>query len=110
MQDQFTPIADTDTLEQLVARSTDAPVILFKHDTACPISARAYRELSQLGQEVCLLEANRAQELSNAVTARTGVRHETPQVIVLRNGQAVWSASHYDVTRDAVIAAARQNT
>ncbi len=39
---------------------------------------------------------------SDAVTERTGVRHESPQVIVLRDGKAVWSASQFRIKADDV--------
>ena len=41
-------------------------------------------------------------EVSNAVAAKLGVRHETPQALLIRNGRVVWAASHFRVTADAV--------
>jgi bacillithiol system protein YtxJ len=52
--------------------------------------------------EIVLVEVQRSRELSNEIENRLGVRHESPQVIVLRNGQVVWDASHFKVTADAV--------
>jgi thioredoxin 1 len=46
-------------------------------------------------------------EVSNAVAARLGVRHETPQALIVRGGRVVWSASHFRVTAKAVDAALR---
>ena len=40
--------------------------------------------------------------LSQLIAARTGVRHESPQIIILRNGAVVWSASHGDITAGAI--------
>jgi bacillithiol system protein YtxJ len=37
--------------------------------------------------------------VSKRVAERTGIRHESPQTIVLRSGNAIWYASHYDVTK-----------
>ena len=45
-----------------------------------------------------ILEVQSAREISRELANLTGVRHETPQVIVLRDGKAVWNASHFDVT------------
>jgi bacillithiol system protein YtxJ len=36
--------------------------------------------------------------VSDAVAQRLGIRHETPQAILLRNGKAVWNASHFRIT------------
>ena len=59
---------------------------------------------------VNLLEVQAARELSRELASITGVEHETPQVIVLRNGKAVWNASHYDVKAGAVAAAVQANS
>ncbi|MCX5736115.1 MAG: DUF2847 family protein [candidate division NC10 bacterium] len=40
--------------------------------------------------------------LSQQIAARSGVQHESPQIIVLRRGVPIWSASHYDITTDAL--------
>jgi len=109
METQFTPINDTSTLERLLTRSHTEPVILFKHSTTCPISASAYRQMSQVEEDVSLVVVQRARDVSNEIAARTGIRHESPQAIVLRNGEAVWTASHFDITSEAVERALREN-
>ena len=109
MGDHFTQITDRKALEQLLARSHDAPVVLFKHSSTCPISSFAYKQMSQVERDVSLVVVQRARDLSGEIESRTGVRHESPQAIVLRNGQAVWSASHYDITAGAVEEAVRQH-
>jgi bacillithiol system protein YtxJ len=60
--------------------------------------------------EVNLLEVQSARELSREVAVITGVRHETPQVIVLKDGKAVWNASHYDVDASSVSKALQANS
>ncbi len=108
MEDQFVRINDTKAFEELTSRSKDAPVVIFKHSLTCPISAAAYDEMSRYDGEVALIEVQQARALSNEIENRLGVAHESPQVIVLRNGQVLWSASHFKVTADAVAAAVRQ--
>ncbi len=102
MEHSFIAVTDAAALDQLFARSHTASVVVFLHDPFCPISAAAYREMSQVADDVALIDVARAQDLSHLIEARTGVRHESPQVLVLRNGQAVWSASHHAITAEAV--------
>jgi bacillithiol system protein YtxJ len=109
MGDRFTQIADAEALEQLLTLSNDAPVVLFKHSTTCPISSAAYEQMSKVKEDVSLVVVQRARDLSSEIASRTGIRHESPQAIVLRNGQAVWSASHFDITADAVEQAVREH-
>jgi len=112
-QTNFTPVTDAGALDELVARSHDAPVVLFKHSTTCPISARAHGQMSKLAadmpDQISLVVVQSARELSRRVAEQTGVRHESPQAIILRNGQAVWTASHFDITAEAVAQAVRDN-
>lgn len=107
--EHFVPVTDLAGVEPLLTRSQEEPVLLFKHDTSCPISAAAYRELSRLPGPIPMIDVARSRAVSLAVATMTGVRHESPQAIVLRNGEAAWSASHFDITADAVTRALREH-
>jgi bacillithiol system protein YtxJ len=99
---------DTDReLEALVEQSSERPVLIFKHSNACPISSRAHEEVRRFVESGAadeygfgMVVVQEARALSNAIEKTLGVRHETPQAIVVRGGRAVWNASHFDVTRD----------
>ena len=99
---RFSPVSDEASLDEWFATSRERPVILFLHDPGCPISGRAYRQMSTINGEIPLVDVRRNHALSRAIEARTGIRHESPQVIVLDQGQPIWSASHYAITADAV--------
>ena len=109
MGKNFFRIDDRATLENLLTDSSRKPVIVFKHSNACSISARAYREMEKL-DEVNILEVQTAREISRELANLNGVRHETPQVIILRDGKAVWNASHFDVKADDVLKAVESNS
>ena len=98
MSNKFFRIDDRAALENLLTDSKQKPVIVFKHSNACSISARAYREMEKFDGQVNILEVQSARDVSCELADLTGIRHETPQVIVLRDGKAVWNASHFDVT------------
>jgi bacillithiol system protein YtxJ len=109
----FAPLPDADALDGLLARSHDAPVLLFLHDPYCPISRRAWGELQRLAEgpltDAYLVNVARQHDLSDAIEARTGVRHESPQALVLRGGKAAWDASHFAITAEEVGAALAGN-
>jgi bacillithiol system protein YtxJ len=92
-----------DELEHLLASSHGNPLLLFKHSHTCGISAEALDELlSHVEQDAervqyAIVTVQTHREVSNAISARLGVRHETPQAILVREGKAVWSASHFRV-------------
>jgi bacillithiol system protein YtxJ len=98
----FTSVGDAKALDELFALSHSQPVVLFKHSTTCPISAAAYQQMSRHEGPVSLVVVQEARDISRRIETLTNVRHESPQAIILRNGQAVWSASHWNITADAV--------
>jgi bacillithiol system protein YtxJ len=109
MGNKFIRIEDRTAWGQLLTASKERPVLIFKHSNACGVSSAAFREMEKL-ENVNLLEVQSARELSNEIEATTGVMHETPQVIVLRDGKAVWNASHYRVKADSVSEALQANS
>jgi len=103
--ENFIRITDKKSFEEMAERSKERAVVIFKHSLTCPISARAYEQMAEFEGEVALIEVQLSRELSTEIENRLGVAHESPQVIVLRNRQVVWNASHFDITAEAIAAA-----
>ena len=82
----------------------NAPVaVLLKYSTTCPISANARRELTAFegrhpDQTVYGVDVHRAREVSNEVAGRLGVEHESPQLFVLRDGEPVYTVTHWEIS------------
>lgn len=102
MPNHFERLTETTDVDALAESSKERPVVIFKHSLTCPISAAAYDQMEAFDGHVALVEVQRARALSNEIENRLGVEHASPQVIVLRNGQVVWNASHFKITADAV--------
>lgn len=102
-------------LDRLLAQTSERPLLLFKHSVTCGTSAEALDELidhlneDKLDARYAIVTVQSHRELSNAVSARLGVRHETPQALLIRNGRVIWSASHFRVTAAAVQSAIRSH-
>jgi len=97
MPANFVSVDSLETLERLFTDSFQHPVVLLKHSTTCGISSGVYREVSLVVGDVNVVIIQTHREISNEIASRTGVRHESPQAIVLRNGKPVYQASHYDI-------------
>jgi bacillithiol system protein YtxJ len=103
MKNVFNEINTVEKLEEVFAKSNEKPVLLFKHSTACPISANIHQEIQNVATDkVNLVVVQTARDVSDEIATRTGIRHETPQAIVLKDGKAIYHAAHYDVTADEV--------
>ncbi|MEJ7861014.1 MAG: bacillithiol system redox-active protein YtxJ [Pyrinomonadaceae bacterium] len=102
MKANFIKLDTIEKLEQLFSKSVENPIVLFKHSTTCPISAGVYQEISNADADIHLVIIQNSRDVSNAIAKKTGVRHESPQAIVVKNGKVVYQASHYDVTASDV--------
>lgn len=81
--------------------------VLYKHSPICGLSSRALREVrgfaaARPALPIYLVNVITRRDLSRLIEERTGIRHESPQAIVLRRGQPTWHASHRAVTKDAL--------
>lgn len=96
-------LKDLGQLNELVAESADLPVLIFKHSTRCSVSRMV---LKQFENEFSMHEkitpyfldlvAHRA--VSTEIAHRFGVLHQSPQLIVIKDGKAVYNESHGSIT------------
>lgn len=95
-------ITSDEELEALLERSAARPELIFKHSATCPISFGVRREIEKLDAEINLVVVQRSRAVSNEIETRFGVRHESPQAIIVSGGRAIYHASHYDVSLDKI--------
>jgi bacillithiol system protein YtxJ len=88
--------------------SAKKPVIIFKHSTRCHISSMALTSFVRswkCSADVCdtyLLDLLSYRSLSNEVAQQTGVIHQSPQLILIKNGVVSYSASHHAIDADEI--------
>jgi bacillithiol system protein YtxJ len=91
----------------LAARGTG---LILKHSTRCSISASARREFdafasSMPGAPLYVILVIESRPASNALAQKLGVAHQSPQAILVRDGAAVWSATHFAITKEDLVRA-----
>jgi len=98
-------LVDVQSLDAAIAESRERPVLLFKHSRYCGVSCEALDELhshieargdAAVSYKMITVQTHRP--VSDAAAQRLGVRHETPQAILLRDGKVIWNASHFRIT------------
>lgn len=89
-----------DVLEQ----SKEAPLFVLKHSTACPVSAAAYREFDELATDIpkYFLKIQHHRPVSAEIESNLGRRHESPQLFLLKDGKALWEATHRAITKSKI--------
>ena len=106
----MTALHSPDDFEAVVRRSHERPIVLFKHSLTCGRSAAALHEVEAFmahdpAAEVYLVPVQTAGPVSAGIAARFGVRHESPQALVIHEGAVAWHASHARVTHRNIAAA-----
>ena len=110
------PVSDLLELDGVIAESNKRPVLLFKHSRHCGVSCealdelRAHLERSDTPASYRLITVQTHRPISDAAAHRLGVRHETPQAILVRGGKAVWNASHFRITASTLDEITRRHT
>ena len=108
MHRELKAIDGLDELDRVLAASSDRPLLLFKYSATCGTSAEALDELvAHLNENpaeatYAMVTVQTHRDVSSAVARKLGVRHETPQALLIRDGRVVWSASHFRVTAAAL--------
>lgn len=104
-------------LDEALAASAQRPVLFFKHSATCGTSAWAHEQVASWAQamppdvDLWLIDVREGRDVSQALATRVGVHHESPQVLLVRDGAVRWHTSHYGVTARAIAdAMARERT
>ena len=93
----FVEIDSVEKLDSLFAESVERPVILFKHSNSCGISAHIRYLLEEIDSDIHTVTVQLNGEVSGQIAERTGHRHQSPQVIVIRDGKSIHHATHYSI-------------
>jgi bacillithiol system protein YtxJ len=115
-QQHFLTLERSEQLDAAVESSFRRPVLLVKHSPVCGTSYQALDDLDenrdQLAEiDVLVVNVLTHRLLSQTIARTFGVRHESPQAILLVQGRAIWNGSHVRVTAESVtraLSASRQ--
>jgi bacillithiol system protein YtxJ len=95
-----------DELAKLTEQSKHQPVVIFKHSTRCSISAMAKNRLERSAPDENIvfyyLDLIKFRNLSNKVAEDFHVFHESPQVLLIRNGECIYEESHNGINMEDI--------
>ncbi len=94
-------------LEAIKQQSTLAPQVIFKHSTRCSISTMAKARLERADQPIGLdfhyLDLIAYRNISSKIAEDFNVQHESPQILIIKNGTCVYDESHNAISMDEII-------
>jgi len=106
MADAFQSLDSESAWTTALEHSDDTPVLIYKHSATCPVSTSAQAEVesvqaaSSIPVYRVVVQQHRA--VSDTIEDDLGIRHETPQVILLHEQEPTFDTSHFDVTAETL--------
>lgn len=96
------PLTDLAQLNEIIELSNEKPISIFKHSTRCSISRFALKQFenefdSADATDTYFLDLIEYRDVSNEIANRFQVVHQSPQVLLIKNGRSVYDASHSDI-------------
>lgn len=108
-------ISEPEETQTLVEKSKKHPQLIYKHSNQCSVSFIAKKgldsnieKLSQFA-DLYIIDVIRQRDISNAIATLLKVRHESPQALLLKDGNVVWKGSHWDVDAEEILSRLNQN-
>jgi bacillithiol system protein YtxJ len=100
-------LKDEEQLNTIKELSKDKPQLIFKHSTRCSISSMAKGRLERSTQpeniDFYYLDLIKNRQLSDKVAENFSVFHESPQVLLIKNGACVYDESHSGIMMDDIV-------
>ncbi|MFN5985530.1 MAG: bacillithiol system redox-active protein YtxJ [Chitinophagaceae bacterium] len=101
------PLTSEAQLENIKLNSANTPQVIFKHSTTCSISKMAFSRFESadapVGVDFYYLDLLNYRPISNAIAEVFQGHHESPQVLLIKNGECVYDESHYGIMMDELL-------
>lgn len=98
--------------KEVLEQSKEAPILLLKHSTTCPISTHAYNRFEEYETDMpkYWLKVRESRPVSNEIEADLDVVHQSPQAFILNDGKQVWNASHTVIMASEIDRGLKENS
>ena len=104
---KWIPLTNDLQLEELRIRSNEVPQLIFKHSTRCSISSmvknRLDKEPDTSEVECYYLDLLQYRSVSNAIASIFEVEHQSPQLLLIKNGVCLYHESQHAIYFDEVL-------
>jgi len=96
-------------LETLFRNSEEKPQLIYKHSHRCSVCFLAKQELENVAEkisdiaDVYMINVVQQRDVSNAIASELNIRHESPQVLILKDGKVSWTGSHWQIKGNKIL-------
>lgn len=105
----WSPLTDQNQIQEIIEESKQTPIVIFKHSTSCSISATAKGRLERQWENAGLekvkpyfLDLLAYRPISNQVAEVFEIDHQSPQLLLIQNGECRYDASHLSINLESI--------
>jgi bacillithiol system protein YtxJ len=108
---RWIPLTDEKQLDEILAASYHKDIAIFKHSTRCSVSLMAKKifeqqwDLPEDELPAYYLDLLTYRSISHRIAGLFAVMHESPQLLLIRDGKAIYHASHSEIDFDEMVKA-----
>ena len=101
------PLNEETQLKDIIQKSENTPQVIFKHSTRCSISSMAKSRLDKNDQpegiDFYYLDLIKHRNISNKIANDFKVHHQSPQILLIRDGKCTYTESHSGIMMDEIV-------
>jgi bacillithiol system protein YtxJ len=106
--DYWNDLDDTSQIEAIISASEYHPQLIYKHSSRCSVCFFAKKQIEDIPEDLReqvdlhFIDVISWREVSNTIAKEFSIKHESPQLLVLCDGEVVWSGSHRSIQSDTI--------
>ncbi len=104
------PLTTSDQLNSIDQASQQQLQLILKHSTRCSISSAALSRIERNWQDEDSKKINpnyldliQYRDVSNFIASHYGIEHQSPQILIIKNGKCIYSATHFDINYQEIM-------
>ena len=104
----WSPLSSEEQLKVIIEKSATIPQVIFKHSTRCSTSSMVLHRLERSdapeNMDFYFLDLLRYRDISNRIADNFQVYHQSPQILLIKNGECIYDESHMAIQMNELLA------
>lgn len=107
--EMWNEISGLEDIKNILQDSEDKPQLIYKHSHRCSVCFLAKEELENVAEklneiaDLYMVNVVQQRDVSNAIASELDIRHESPQVLLLQDGEVSWAGSHWQIKGNDIL-------
>jgi len=107
--EMWNKISGVEDIKSILQESEEKPQLIYKHSHRCSVCFLAKEELENVAEKISdiadiyMINVVLQRDVSNAIASELNIRHESPQVLILKDGEVSWCGSHWQIKGNKIL-------